>query len=163
MWMHKFSANAEIFLKNTTKYIHVREIYRWTFWHPSFDPLELTYSPVNSTWMEHLVTRLNHCEIHSATKDHLSLEALLSVLHDVKVFQVKVDVVPALTMLCGHVPYHHKGSSLYKRSCSRQGGVWVGKSMAEGLWHWSVGDGQEEEKEAKQQHDCSPTDVTFLC
>lgn len=39
---------------------------------------------------------------------HLPLEVLLSVLHDVKVSQVQVDVVLLSTVCCGYVPHHRK-------------------------------------------------------
>lgn len=39
---------------------------------------------------------------------HLALKVLLSVLHDIKVSQVQVDVVVFLTVRRGHVPHNHK-------------------------------------------------------
>lgn len=39
---------------------------------------------------------------------HLPLKVLLSVLHDVKVSQVQVDVVVFLTVRRGHVPHNYK-------------------------------------------------------
>lgn len=119
--------------------------------------------------------------------NHLSLEALLPVLHDVKVFQVQLDLVTFLTLCRGHVPHHDEGPVLQDRCCCSHGLWGVGDSnfmggvlstacswggtMGEGistgggLWHRSAGDEREEEeenREVRQHHGCSETDVSFL-
>lgn len=68
--------------------------------------------------------------------NHLSLEALLSVLHNIKVSQVQVNVVALLALCRRHVPHHDKWPPLQDRTCcshSRQGAVREGYSMGGGL------------------------------
>lgn len=96
--------------------------------------------------------------------NHLSLEALLSILHNIKVSQVQVNVVALLALCRGHVPHHDKGPVLQdrtSRSHSRQGGVGEGYSVGGCLWQRGAADEREEveelkgEREVRQQHGCS--------
>lgn len=104
-----------------------------------------------------IMSHWRHCtsptEIH-----HLSLEELLSVLHDIKVSQVQVDVVAVSTLCRGHVPHHHEGSVLQDRTCrghSRPGVMVEGKGGSE----------EEEEKverTVRQHHGHPASEVSFL-
>lgn len=88
-------------------------------------------------------------------KKHLSLKFQLSVCHDVKVFQVQVDVVEFLTACRGHVPHHDKGPILQNWTCCSKRGLEVGVeriSMDGVLWLGCIGEGKEgkEKEEGKR-------------
>lgn len=107
----------------------------------------------------------------SPHRAHLSLETLSSVLHDVKVLQVQVDVVAFPTLSCRHVPHHNEGLLLQDRSCScshrqRESGTMGGGTGQRSAW-WEGGEKGEEEKsghrEVRQHHGCcSAADESVL-
>lgn len=100
--------------------------------------------------------------------DHLSLEALLLVLHNMKVSQVQVGVVSLWTVCRGHVPHQDERLVLQDgMSCSHslQRGVDEGIRLGGILWQRVAMEGRDEEdgeEEERQLHGCSPTDVSFL-
>lgn len=111
--------------------------------------------------------------LYCQKSDHLSLEALPRISHNIKVPQVQLDVKLVLTLLCGDVPHHDKGSVLQDWTrCihSRRGGLAGSISAVRVLQQGSAAkrrdeeqdDDDEEEREERQHHGCSPTTVSFL-
>lgn len=98
--------------------------------------------------------------------NHLSLEFLPSVCHNVKVSKVQVDVVEFLTTCCGHVPHHNKGLILQDWTCCSQRGL-ESISMGGVLWKGGTREGregkkkEEGEREVRHHHGSSPTNVSF--
>lgn len=98
--------------------------------------------------------------------NHLPLEALLLVPHNVEVLQVQVKFVAPVAACSGHVPHHSKGGvPQHGRCCcgcrrgGAVGGAWI---RGDGLW-WGGEEGErEEEQETTQRHGCSTGWVFFL-